>query len=250
VEDCGYVIDFEDTLIDYTADDVFLGANKRIAINHVVLSNESPTVSIEDVESTLFYPSRVIEREYRTIIDKLKRTYLHQRDIQNMFKLWEEPKCGMGLTIKTSTGKNILVNNRVGNRAFNVFNSHFLGMEIHRDFDLLMAMASFLKYNCVWGGGHAISLKNCDYAGVFFGKDSFTDDDHDGEPERRTSTRPYTFLIERATLICNYISSRARIADALALARSFDSRFESSSSSLSSLEGAPPPKKMKVSFST
>nr|GBG35416.1 wsv514-like protein [Marsupenaeus japonicus endogenous nimavirus] len=223
IEDYGYVVDFEDTLIDYTSKDVLQGANKKIAVNHIMLSNENPTRIIEDIESVLFYPSNIVEREYRAIIDKLKRTHVHQRDMRYMFQLWNEPKCGMGLTIKTSTGKSILVNNRVGNSAFNVFNSHFLGMEMHRDFDLLMSMACFLKYNCIWGGeGHAISLKNCDYAGVFMGKDSFVDEQME-KPERRTSINPYTFFNERAILMANYMSSKTRITDAVAIARSIDS---------------------------
>jgi len=245
VEDCGYVIDFEDTLIDYTSDDVFLGANKRIPLNHITLSNESPdNVVIEDVNSTLFYPSKILEKEHRIIIDKLRKMYVRERDIERLFQFWQEPKCGMGLTIKTSIGKNILVNNRVGNKAFNVFNSHFLGMEIHRDFDLLMAMVSFLKYNCMWGGGH-ISLKNCDYVGVFIGRDSFVDDVLD-EQERRTSSRPYTFLVERATLISDYLSSRARIADAVATARLINSSQHLDDNKNNDNENVPPKKKIKL----
>nr|BDT62765.1 MAG: wsv514-like protein [Metapenaeus joyneri majanivirus] len=227
VEDYGYMTDIEDTLLDYSADNILSGINNKIAINHVVLSREKfPSKTIDDIESTLFYPSIVSEKEHRAIIQKMKTFYIQQNNIQykldKLFQLWEEPKCGIGLTIKTSTGQNIIVNNKVGSRAFNVFNSHFLGMEVHRDLDLLMAMACFLKYNSVWGGGHTVSLKNFDYISVFLGKSSFVDDMNE-ENEKSNDCKPYTFLAERAMLIANYSISRARALDAAALARAIDS---------------------------
>nr|BDV49905.1 MAG: wsv514-like protein [Metapenaeopsis lamellata majanivirus] len=232
IHDCGYAIDFEDTLIDYTVneDDIYAGINKRIIIGHAVFSNNNIKV-IEDVESTLFYPSIITEKEHRNVIQRLKNYYIKNMGVikkGSMFQLWNETKCGMGLTIKTSTGQSILINNRVGSRAFNVFNSHFLGMEIHCDFDLLMTMACFLKYNSICGGGLTISLKNFDYVSTFFGKDLC-------KLERSSNCdTPYMFLVERSMLINNYEVSKRRAHDAIAMTRLINSENDE-----------PPMKKMK-----
>nr|BDT62879.1 MAG: wsv514-like protein [Trachysalambria curvirostris majanivirus] len=224
ISDFGHMLDFEDALIDYT-NNVITGINKRIIVNDILSLKKDPTKIIKNIESTLFFPSNIIEKEHRAIIDKIKECYINQDYLtcgkQYMIRVWDELKCGMGTIIKSNNGKNIIVNNRVGNRAFNVFNSHFLGMECHRDFDLLMIMACFLKYNCIWGGGYTISLKHFDYASAFFGKESFIDDQN-GEPERCLSGKPYMFSMERATLIVNNISSKARVSEAASIARSID----------------------------
>nr|BDV49822.1 MAG: wsv514-like protein [Penaeus semisulcatus pemonivirus] len=116
-------------------------------------------------------PSRVVGRP-SDYIDSVQRLIVSQIRSQ-WFGEFEKPPqmilSTVGMKLYTSSSGANVTYNDTGHTTFNLYNSSPVSFEVHRDMDLLVLMAAFLKHNGLWGGSTALmSLARFDYVGAFF----------------------------------------------------------------------------------
>nr|BDT62464.1 MAG: wsv514-like protein [Melicertus latisulcatus pemonivirus] len=117
-------------------------------------------------------PSKVVGRP-SDFIDRI-----HRSNVAQQRSRWSRPSpedspatilSTVGMKLQTTHGGVNVTYNDTGHTTFNPYNSSPVSFEVHRDMDLLVLMAAFLKHNGVWGGSTALmSLSRFDYVGAFF----------------------------------------------------------------------------------
>ena len=195
------------------------GAIKGIGVKN---NNVSTFTICKNAHESVTRPSECIESAMKNTTSAFKYAYsfstlfepdlLHDpinraKKMDAIARMSTVPVSTVGVKMRVSDTrggieKDVVVHNPSGVAGFNPFNSSPVYFEAHGEMDVLMMMASFLKYNSLWGEITAnMDLNKFDYAGAFF----------DGRWHKRDDCDETSFIAARSQLLTSYFKCKSAI---------------------------------------